>query len=71
MSSNQSEEQEKKNDTSNHNRERCFFKCEKNDTSNQKPQRCEFRAKIQREKTIIKYSFSRRKVKNILEIGLE
>ena len=31
---------------------------------------CAFRAKIQREKTI-KYSFSRRKVKNILEIGLE
>ena len=27
-----------KNDTSNHNRERCFFTCEKNDTSNQKPQ---------------------------------
>ena len=37
-----------KNDTSNQNRERCFFKCEKNDTSNQKPKRCvhEFRAKI-------------------------
>ena len=34
------------NDTSNQNRERCFFTCEKNDTSNQKPQRCEFRAKI-------------------------
>ena len=31
---------EKKNDTSNQNRERCFFTCEKNDTSNQKPQRC-------------------------------
>ena len=29
-----------KNDTSNQNRERCFFTCEKNDTSNQKPQRC-------------------------------
>ena len=29
-----------KNDTSNQNRERCFFMCEKNDTSNQKPQRC-------------------------------
>ena len=30
----------KKKEKSNHNRERCFFKCEKNDTSNQKPQRC-------------------------------
>ena len=30
----------KKIDTSNQNRERCFFTCEKNDTSNQKPQRC-------------------------------
>ena len=29
-----------KNDTSNQNRERCFFTCEKNDTSNQRPQRC-------------------------------
>ena len=29
-----------KNDTSNQNRERCFFTCEKNDTSNQKAQRC-------------------------------
>ena len=29
-----------KNDTSNQNRERCFFMCEKNDTYNQKPQRC-------------------------------
>ena len=29
-----------KNNTSNQNRERCFFTCEKNDTSNQKPQRC-------------------------------
>ena len=29
-----------KNDTSNQNRERCFFTCEKNDTSKQKPQRC-------------------------------
>ena len=28
------------NDTSNQNRERCFFTCEKNDTCNQKPQRC-------------------------------
>ena len=27
-----------KNDTSNKNRERCFFTCEKNDTSNQKPE---------------------------------
>ena len=29
-----------KNDTSNQNRQQCFFMCEKNDTSNQKPQRC-------------------------------
>ena len=29
-----------KNDTSNQNRERCFFTCEKNNASNQKPQRC-------------------------------
>ena len=29
-----------KNNTSNQNRERCFFTCEKNDTSNQRPQRC-------------------------------
>ena len=29
-----------KNDTSNQNRERCFFTKEKNDTFNQKPQRC-------------------------------
>ena len=29
-----------KSDTSNQNRERCFFTCEENDTSNQKPQRC-------------------------------
>ena len=28
-----------KNDTSNKNREGCFFTCEKSDTSNQKPQR--------------------------------
>ena len=45
ISSNQSEERTmvftlEKNDTSNQNRERCFFMCEKNDTSNQKPQRC-------------------------------
>ena len=46
ISSSQSEERtmvftgEKKNDTSNQNRERCFFTCENNDTSNQKPQRC-------------------------------
>ena len=31
---------EKKNDTPNQKRERCFITCEKNDTSNQKPQRC-------------------------------
>ena len=38
-----------KYDTSNQNRERCFFTCEKNDTSNQKPQRCVSFAHIQRE----------------------
>ena len=38
-----------KYDTSNQNRERCFFTCEKNDTSNQKPQRCvSFAPKLQR-----------------------
>ena len=66
-------------DTSNQNRERCFFTCEKNDTSNQKPQR--FRAKIpafycslqrrfariQREKFYSK-SFFAKKVKNISEM---
>ena len=31
---------EKKKDTSNRNRERCFFTCEKNGTFNQKPQMC-------------------------------
>ena len=36
-----------KKDTSNQNRERCFFPCEKNDTFNQKSQEVyEFRAKI-------------------------
>ena len=45
MSSNQSEERtmfftREKKQKSNHNRERCFFKCEKNDMFNQKPQRC-------------------------------
>ena len=45
ISSSQSEERtmvltREKNDTSNQNRERCFFMCEKNDTSNQKQQRC-------------------------------
>ena len=29
-----------KNDTSNQNRERCYFMCGKNNMSNQKPQRC-------------------------------
>ena len=35
-----------KNDTSNQNRERCFFTCEKNDTSNQKPQCASFAPKF-------------------------
>ena len=56
MSSNQSEERtmfftRKKKEKSNHNRERCFFKCEKNNTSNQKPQRCvSFAPKFQNSK---------------------
>ena len=44
MSSSQSEEwtmafTREKNNTSNQNRERCFFTCEENDTTNQKPQK--------------------------------
>ena len=70
MSSNQSEELEKKmirpitiaNDV--------FSSVRKMIVQSKATEVCEFRAKIQREKTI-KYSFSRRKVKNILEIGLE
>ena len=72
-----------KNDTSNQNRERCFFTCEKNDTSNQKPQRCvSFAPKfppfycssqrrfahIRGEKFFLKEFFLVKKVKNISEI---
>ena len=55
MSSNQSEERtmfftrEKKKEKSNHNRERCFSKCEKNDTylvQSKATDVCEFRARI-------------------------
>ena len=73
-----------KNDTSNQNRERCFFTCEKNDTSNQKPQRCVSFAKNSRlllqiaacstashtfnEKSFTQRVFLAKKVKNISEM---
>ena len=71
-----------KNDTSNQNRERCFFTCEKNNTSNQKPQRCvSFAPKFPpfiaacsaashtfNEKSLLKEYFSLKKVKNISEM---
>ena len=72
-----------KNDTSNQNRERCFFTCEKNDTSNQKPQRCvsfapkfppflaDWRALLRtysRRKVFLKEFFLVKEVKNISEI---
>ena len=72
-----------KNDTSNQNRERCFFTCEKNDTSNQKPQRrVSFAPKFppflaaclallrtqSRRKVFLKEFFLVKKVKNILEM---
>ena len=71
-----------KNDTSNQNRERCFFKCEKNDTSNQKPQRCVVSRKNSRlllqlaaplrthstRKVLLKEFFSPKKVKNLSEM---
>ena len=88
MSSSQSEEwtmvfTREKNDTSNQNRERCFFICEKNDTSNQKPQRCvSFSPKFppfladwwallrtySRRKVFLKEFFLVKEVKNISEI---
>ena len=72
-----------KNDTSNQNRERCFFTCEKNDTSNQKPQRCvSFAPKFPffiaacsaashtfNEKRFTQRVFLAKKVKNISEMG--
>ena len=71
-----------KNDTSNQNRERCFFTCEKNDTSNQKPQRCaSFAPKFSpfiaacsaashtfKEKSFTQRVFPAKKVKNISEM---
>ena len=71
-----------KNDTSNQNRERCFFTCEKNDTSNQKPKRCvSFAPKFPpfiaacsaashtfNEKSFIQRVFLAKKVKNISEM---
>ena len=87
MSSSQSEEwtmafTRKKYDTSNQNRERCFFKCEKNDTSNQKPQRCVSVApkfppflaacwaplRHSTRKVLLKEFFLTKKVKNISEM---
>ena len=72
----------KKNDTSNQNRELCFFTCEKNDTSNQKPQRCvSFAPKFPpfiaacsaashtfNEKSFTQRVFLAKKVKNISEM---
>ena len=71
-----------KNDTSNQNRERCFFMCEKNDTYNQKPQRCvSFAPKLPpfiaactaashtfNEKSFTQRVFLPKKVKNISEM---
>ena len=71
-----------KNDTSNQNRERCFFTCKKNDTSNQKPQRCaSFAPKFPpfiaacraashtfNEKSFSQRVFRAKKVKNISEM---
>ena len=70
MSSNQSEELQKKWYVQSQSRTMFFQVWEKWYVQSKATEVCEFRAKIQREKTI-KYSFSRRKVKNILEIGLE
>ena len=71
-----------KNDTSNQNRERCFFTCKNNDTSNQKPQKCvSFAPKLPpfiaarsaashtfKEKSFTQEVFLTKKVKNISEI---
>ena len=71
-----------KSDTSNQNRERCFFTCEKNDTSNQKLQRCvSFAPKFPpfiaacsaashtfNEKSFTQRVFLAKKVKNISEM---
>ena len=70
MSSNQSEELEKKWYVQSQSRTMFFQVWEKWYVQWKATEMREFRAKIQREKTI-KYGFSRRKVKNISEIGLE
>ena len=61
-----------KDDTSNQNRERCFFTCEKNDTSNQKLQRCvSFAPKFAHtfnEKSFTQRAFLAKKVKNLSEM---
>ena len=71
-----------KNDTSNQNRERCFFMCEKNDSSNQKPQRwasfvlklppfiaaCSAAPHTFNEKGFTQRVFLAKKVKNISEM---
>ena len=73
-----------KHDTSNQNRERCFFTCEENDTSNKKPQRCvSFAPKFPPfiaacsatshtfyEKSFTQRVFLAKKVKNISETAL-
>ena len=73
-----------KHDTSNQNRERCFFTCEENDTSNKKPQRCvSFAPKFPpfiagcsaashtfNEKSFTQRVFLAKKVKNISETAL-
>ena len=71
-----------KNDTSNKNREGCFFTCEKSDTSNQKPQRrvsfapkfppfiavCSAASPTFNEKSFTQRVFLAKKVKNISEM---
>ena len=72
-----------KHDTSNQNREQCFFTCEKNDTSNQKPQRrvsfapefptflaaCQAPPRTHsRRKVFLKEFFLVKKVKNVSEM---
>ena len=71
-----------KNDTSNRNRERCFFTCEKNDMSNQKLQRsvsfasklppfiaaCSAPSHTFNEKSFTQRVFLAKKVKNISEM---
>ena len=89
MSSSQSEERttvftREKNDTSNKNRERCFFMCEKKRyVQSEAREVCEFRAKMSafyrplqiaaplRRHSTKKVFLVKKKVKNISEIGVE